>query len=449
MTQPPAVDTIRDLFSESSRHRAWLAVEAALAESQAELGMIPAGAAARIAACATPDALDMADFKARAARNHAPVLALVETLAAACGGEAGAYVHWGGTTQNIIQTARIRQMHIAHDALMQRLGHVFAGFERMAREGEAMLAPGRSNRRQALPITFGFKVAGWIEEMLRHEQRLREAEPRVFVSQFGGAIGAMHAFGEQGPALNKAVSKRLGLGWMTVPSRAALDHIAEYIHLLALLATTCSKIANEFFTLMTDEIGEVLESVAGAIGSSTMPQKINSKIGVRVIALATQLRGEAHAMLDAAQPSHEGDASSNIVMYGVIDRAVPLAYELLTLFERLLASIELDEAAMRRNTLASGGLIVAENAMMVLARDIGRQAAHDYVHHYAVQSRNTGEAFAALLCHADDLPANVDRAALADALDPGRYTGQSQPLTRWAAEAAAGAQARLTSESPD
>ncbi|KEZ75713.1 class-II fumarase/aspartase family protein [Salinisphaera hydrothermalis] len=443
MSQPPDVAAIRDLFSDTARHQSWLEVEAALAATQAELGMIPVSAAERITACAHLEALDMTAYAERAATNHAPVLALVETLAEACGPEAGAYVHWGGTTQNIIQTARIRQMHTAHRAVLQRLGRVFAGLGEMADTGADMLIAGRSNRRQGLPVTFGFKVAAWIEEMLRHEQRLREAEPRVFVAQFGGAIGAMHAFGEHGPALNEAIATRLGLGWMRVPSRAALDHIAEYIQLLALLATTASKIANEFYVLMTDEIAEVLENLDGAVGSSTMPQKVNSKIGVRVIALATQLRGQAATLLDAMQPSHEGDAATNITMYAVIDRAVPLAYELITLFEQLVASIELDPARMRHNVEASGGLIAAENAMMTLAATIGRQAAHDLVHRCAARARDADTDFATALCNDPELPAEVDIDALRAALDPAQYTGQSTPMARWAVGAATEASRRL------
>lgn len=443
MTQPPEVATIQALFSEHSRLQSWLDVEAALALAQAELGMIPAAAGEEIAARATLEQIDLKDFKALAATNHAPVLALTKMLARACTPEAGAYVHWGGTTQNIIQTARVRQMHRAHDALLQRLGAVFDKLGGMAETGAEMLTPGRSNRRQALPVTFGFKVAAWVEEMLRHEQRLRESEPRVFVSQFGGAIGAMHAFGDHGPALNEAVSRRLGLGWMVVPSRAALDHIAEYIQLLALLATTCSKIANEFYVLMTDEIAEVLESLAGAVGSSTMPQKVNSKIGVKVIALATQLRGLAGTMLDAMQPSHEGDASANLTMYAVLDRATPLAYEMLTLFDTLLDSIELKAENMRRNLDASGGLIATENAMMLLARTLGREPAHDLVHHCVITSQNTDTDFATVLCNDPDLPAEVDRDALRRALQPEHYTGRSVSMAHWAIEQSAQAARRL------
>lgn len=443
MTDPLSAEAVRALFSTPARHQSWLDVESALALAEGELGMIPAEAADVIARHASLDAIDAEAFVALAARNRAPVLALVETLAAACGEEAGAYVHWGGTTQNIIQTARIVQMKKAHAALRTRLAAVFDKLATMADTSAEMIVAGRSNRRQGLPITFGFKVAAWIDEMLRHEQRLGEAEPRVFMSQFGGALGAMHAFGDQGPALNVAVSARLGLSPSAVPVRSALDHIAEYINLLALLGGTCAKIAREFYTLMTDEIAEAIEDIEGAVGSSTMPQKVNSKIAVKVMAHATRLRGYAVTTLEAMQPSHEGDAASNMVMYNAIDEAVPLAYELICLFDELLASIRLIPENMRRNMDASDGLIVAEKAMMLLAPHIGRSQAHHLVQESVARARSDGHGFAAALAAHDALPAAIDADQLVEELRPEAYTGQSVPMARDAVTRARAAAERL------
>lgn len=448
MSELLSVDAVRDLFTARSRHQSWLEVEAALALSEGELGMIPMLAAREIAARADLELIDEQAFLALAARNRAPILALVETLAAACDGDAGAYVHWGGTTQNIMQTARIVQMKKAHDALLYRLGAIFAKLSNLADHSADMLCAGRSNRRQGLPITFGFKVAAWVDEMLRHEQRLRGAEPRVFMSQFGGALGAMHAFGDQGPALNVAVSARLGLHAVEVPVRSALDHIAEYMQLLALLGGTCAKIANEFYTLMTEELSETIEDIEGAVGSSTMPQKINSKIAVKVIAHATRLRGHAATAMNAMQPSHEGDAACNLVMYTSIDEAVPLAYELLSLFDELLTSIRLLPDNMRRNLEASDGLIVAEKAMMLLAPYIGRGPAHHLVQESVERAqRGDGRFVAALIAHADR-PAALDADTLADELRPEAYTGQSVPMARAAVERARAASDRLAAKDP-
>ncbi|GAB3679750.1 lyase family protein [Salinisphaera aquimarina] len=443
MTELLSADAVRELFSARSRHQSWLDVEAALALAEGELGMIPKAAAEDIARHAHLDTIDAKAFTELAARNRAPILALVETLATACDDDAGAYVHWGGTTQNIIQTARIVQMKKAHAALMARLGAIFGRLAGMADESAEMVVAGRSNRRQGLPITFGFKVAAWIDEMLRHEERLKAAESRVFMSQFGGALGAMHAFGDNGPALNAAISTRLGLAPSAVPVRSALDHIAEYMQLLALLAGSCAKIAREFYTLMTDELGEVIEDIEGAVGSSTMPQKVNSKIAVKVMAHATRLRGYAATTLEAMQPSHEGDAASNMVMYSAIDEAVPLAYELTCLFDELLASIRLIPDNMRRNLAASDGLIMAEKAMMLLAAHVGRSQAHHLVQESVARARRDGNGFASALAGHEQLPAQIDAAELAAALRPETHTGQSVPMARRAVDLARKAAARL------
>lgn len=437
---------IRALFFERSRHQSWLDVEAALARCQAELGMIPEGAARVIAESACLDKLDELAFQRLTRRTRAPVLALVETLAQACGAEAGGYVHWGATTQNIIQTARVVQMQCAHRALKCRLASIFGKLAGLAEQGAEMPCAGRTNRRQAVPITFGFKVAGWIDEMLRHEDRLVGAEGRVFVSQFGGAIGAMHAFGVHGTALNAAVSQRLGLAPALFPMRSSLDRVAEYIQLLALLGTTCSRVANEFYGLMADEVGEAFEVLDGAVGSSTMPQKVNSKIAVRIIAQATRLRGYAVMALDAMQPSHEADASANLVIYSVIDEAVPLAYELICLFDELLSSVRLVPENMRRNLALSDGLIVAEKAMMLLAPVVGRNRAHHVVRECTQRVQQDGHHFAQVLAAHPGLPRELAGSDFAAALTPEQYLGESVPMSREAASLARAASLRLSPE---
>ena len=195
----PAVADICSLFSQRSQWQTWLDIEAALAQTQAELGMIPPEAAAEIGRKANFEHVDEQVLAADIDRTKAPIAALARTLAAACGGDAGGYVHWGATTQNVMQTARTMLMRRAYEAFMGRLGDVLLKLAGLAEGGAEMLMAGRTNFRHALPITFGFKVAGWIDEFLRHRDRFAGAEPRVFASLWGGAVGAMHAFGEQGP----------------------------------------------------------------------------------------------------------------------------------------------------------------------------------------------------------------------------------------------------------
>ena len=449
MSDAPASADVRALFSRASLWQSWLDVESALARAQASLGMIPAAAAERIAAAATLAVIDQDALARDIARTRAPIVSLVRALSEACGPEAGAYVHWGATTQNVMQTGRILLLRAAHRSLMERLAAIFERLAALAETHADTIMAGRTNRRHALPITFGFKVAAWIEEMLRHEARLEGVVPRLFTLQWGGAIGAMHSFGERGPELNRSLAALLGLGANVVSSRAAADPIAEYVLLLALFGSTCSKIATELYTLMADEIAEAHEDLGDdVVGSSTMPQKVNSKVAVAVIALGARLRAQATLALEATQSSHEGDAAHNLMAAALIDEAAPLAYECAARMDELLACLRPDPERMRRNLALSGELIAAESAMMALAPVMGREPAHHAVHEAAREAMASGTPLSDILLRDPAVRAALPADKLRRSLDPTRYTGQSAPLARECAVRARDAARRCRATMP-
>jgi 3-carboxy-cis,cis-muconate cycloisomerase len=443
----PSVADVRNLFVQRNHWQSWLDIEAALAETQAELGMIPAAAAVEIGRKANFKHVDAAALEADIARTRAPIVSIVRALARACEGDAGGYVHWGATTQNVILTARAVLMRRAHKAFMTKLGDVLFKLADLADAGAGMLTARRTNFRQGLPITFGLKAAAWIEEFLRHQQRFEGAEARVFASMWGGALGAMHTYGDQGAELNRRLSARLGLTPLAVPSRAGTDYIAEYFLLLALFSATCSKIARDLYILMADEIGEVYESQGDeVIGSSTMPNKVNPKVVVGVIALAARLRAMTPLALEAMQPTHEGDAANNQMFYTLIDQACPLAYELVCAMDELLTCLELAPDNMRRNVAASGQAMAAENAMMVLAPAFGRTQAYELVKHAIAEAEQRGIPLADLLLEDTSVRGAVDEAALRAALDPAAYTGCSAEMARSMAVAARSSATALTED---
>lgn len=413
------------LFSTPRKIQAWLDIEVALARSQAELGMIPVYAAVEIARQGQLERFDQRALLDDMAATKAPIVSLVKFLAAACEGDAGGYVHWGATTQNVMQTAEVLLLRDAHRDLLTRLASSLDALAGHAERGARVVMAGRTQRRHALPITFGFKVAAWIDELLRHETRFREAEPRVFTLVFGGAVGGWHSFDGQGEALQRALANRLNLGCFQVPSRAVYDHMVEYVLLLGLLASTCAKIAQELFTLMGEEIGEVCEDLGEAVvGSSTMPQKVNPKLSVQVIALAARLRAQLGLALDAGQISHEGDAASSQMLYAAVDTACPLALEMLAAFEALITGLRIEPDAMRANLALSDGLINGENLMMALARGgLGRQRAHDLVHEAALTAGQSGRPFREVLAGDTRVRAVLDDAGLRAALAPEHYLG--------------------------
>lgn len=432
-----SVSDLVAMFAPRGQWQAWLDVEAALAGTQAELGMIPRAAAEEIARKANFEHVDPQALGQDIARTRAPVVSLVRALAQACDGDAGGFVHWGATTQNVMQTARTMLMRRAHEAFMGVFADILERLAALADEGSAMLCVGRTNFRQGLPITFGFKVAAWIEEMLRHRDRFAGAEPRVFAALWGGALGAMHAAGEQGEELNLRLSARLRLSSLAVPSRAGLDYLVEYFLLLGLFSATCSKISRELYVLMADELGEVYEHQGDdVVGSSTMPNKVNPKSVAHAIALAARLRSMVPLALEAMQPTHEGDGANNQMLYALIDEACPLAYELACAFDELLDCIRLVPQAMRRNVDISGQAMAAENAMMVLAPALGRARAYAAVKHAIADAGEPRRDLAEALLADPQVQGAIEAQGLRQALDPASYTGRSRVMAQAMAEAA-------------
>ena len=221
-----------------------------------------------------------------------------------------------------------------------------------------------------MPATFGYKVAVWIDELLRHVERLRQAAPRLFVAMLGGGAGTFASLGKQGPPVQAGIGRQLGFGSMTVPSRALGDHLAENICLLGLLAATCGKIGREVYTLMKTEFGEVEEPVPpGTVGSSTMPQKRNPKLCQDIIAAAAEVRAMVPLALEAMQTEHEADRTTSLMMDSAEARACIETGDMLAKLGEVMRGLRLDPARMRRNLDLGGGLIMAEAVMLELGAD--------------------------------------------------------------------------------
>lgn len=432
MTLTP--DTI---FAQSSLWQSWLDVEAALARVQGDMGMIPDWAAARITQVAQLDVIGHDALVADITRTMAPVLSLTRLLARAAG-DAGDYVHWGATTQNVMQTGRILLMRHSDQAMRNNLATAAQRLAVLAREEADTMMIGRTNRQYALPITFGFKVAGWIAELDRAEARLSDAAKRLFVLPFGGAIGAMHAYGPEGRELNRRLAGELGLDEMLVPGRTINDVFTDYLLQLSLLAMGVERIMTEAYTLIGQDYGELGERLdAGAVGSSTMPQKVNPKYVVPVAAQAIQLRGYATNALEAGSSSHEGDPLSNQVLAAVLDQAVPLAWRMSAGFAEALNRLAVRRDIMAQNLKKAGSAVCAEHLMMKLAPIVGRAQAHDIIHH-------TLEAGGPDALFTDpEITRHMSATAIADALDPANYLGDSAAIARQSADLAETLASRL------
>jgi len=425
---------VRSLYRLENRWQSWLDVEVALAMAQAELGIIPQPAADAIARAARMEFLDRVRIDEGFARTGHTIVPLVWELSRIVGEPYGGWVHWGATTQNITQTGDLLVLRQAHRIFLRLIARALAAMADLAERGADMPIAGRTHGQHAVPATFGYKPAVWIDEMLRHVERLRQAAPRLFVAMLGGGAGTFASLGAQGPAVQAGIGRALGMLPMHVPARTIGDHLAENICLLGLLAATCAKIAREIYTLMKTEYGEVEEPVPpGTVGSSTMPQKRNPKLCQDIIAAAAEVRGSVPLALEAMQTEHEADRTTSLIMEAAEARACIATGDMLARLVEVLKGLRLDPLRMRRNLDLGGGLIMAEAVMLDLGAAIGRQHAHDVVYDAAQAAFVEGRPFGKLLAEDLRVTAHLDSNAIEKLLDPTAYTGLCSEIARDAA----------------
>ena len=433
---------VRALHTQDNRWQSWLDVEVALARAQADLGIVPRDCAETIARSARLELMDRARIKEAAERTGHTIVPLVWELARIAGDPAGGWVHWGATTQNIVQTGDIlilRQSHRIHIDLIKR---TLAAMADLAERSADMVMPGRTHGQHAVPATFGYKVAVWIDELLRHLERLRQIEPRIFVAMLGGGAGTFASLGAQGPAVQAGMGRYLDLAPMTVPSRTIGDHLAEHVCLLGLIGATGGKIGREIYTLMKTEFGEVEEPVPeGAVGSSTMPQKRNPHICQEIISLSAELRTAVPLALEAMQTEHEADRTTSLMMREAGTRSRIAMADMLARLEHVVRGLRLDPARMRANLDLGGGLIMAEAVMMQLGGAIGRQHAHDVVYEAAQAAFTERKSFAELLSADRRVTSHLAPAEIGELLDPERYTGLCAEMAHEGAQRARAAAA--------
>lgn len=372
---------IRALYTQENRWQSWLDVEAALAKAEAELGIVPAAAADAIAQKARLDLLDRAHIDEGFARTGHTIVPLVWELSRVVGEPHGGWVHWGATTQNITQTGDLLVLRDAHRVLLRLIGEALSAMADLAERGADMPIAGRTHGQHAVPATFGYKPAVWIDEMIRHVERLRQAAPRLFVAMLGGGAGTFASLGAHGPRVQEGIGRLLGMVPMRVPARTIGDHLAENICLFGLVAATAGKIAREIYTLMKTEFGEVEEPVPpGTVGSSTMPQKRNPISCELILAAAKVLRQQAGLVLDAMVADFERATGPWHVEWVTVPEAFGYAAGALHQSRFLLGGLIVDPVRMARNLAMTHGLIVAEAVMMGLAPYTGRTEAHDLVY---------------------------------------------------------------------
>jgi 3-carboxy-cis,cis-muconate cycloisomerase len=423
-----AAPAMRAAFSDEAAVRRWVDVEVALAAAEARAGVIPHEAAEAIRRGARPEAIDLARLKAETDLVGYPIVGVVHQLANQVG-EAGRYVHWGATTQDIMDTATVLQVREALALVEADLTAIDAALAGLTGRHRRTVMAGRTHLQHALPVTFGHKAAVWLAAVRRHRQRLAELRPRVLVGQFAGAAGTLASLGDRGLAVHDALMDELGLGRPSAPWHVARDGLAETVAFLGLVTGSLAKVATDVMLLMQSEVAEAFEPfVQGRGSSSTMPQKRNPISCELIVAAARIVRGNVGLMLDAMLADHERATGPWHLEWVAVPEAFLAASGALRQSRFMLEGLTVDAGRMRRNLDLTGGLIVAEAVMMALARHTGRGAAHDLVYGACRAALDNGTTFLAELERLPEVTRHLNPQRLAELTDPVGYLGSTSAM---------------------
>lgn len=420
---------LKAIFNDANRVQKWYDFEAALAIEQAEMGIIPRAAADDIAANASVGKVDLAGIGAGIRSIKHPLIPALKAVEKLCRDGHGEYIHFGPTTQDVLDTGVVLQMKEAHAIYLRDMKAIGRALCRLAHEHRATPMVGRSHGVQALPITFGHKAAVWLSEMGRHHDRMRELEPRVFVGGMVGAVGTQASYGPRAAELEKRLMKRLGLGVADINWQPARDRFAEYVNALALMGQTLGKIANEIVNLEHTELGELFEPFSeGKVGSSTMPHKRNPSSCEAVVGVSRAIRYNAGLMLECMVIEHERDGSSWRAEWKTLPESCLMAGALLATMKYVLEGLHVDVSRMRGNLDMLGGFLLSERVMFALSDTVGKQTAHDLVYEASMHGIENGVSFEQALMLNDRVRAAMKPEALRAVLDPTTYIGRAPEI---------------------
>ena len=419
-------DAMRAVFDETAYFQRMLDVEAALARVQANLGIIPEDAAQAIAAAAKFENLRTEDLAASARNVGYPVVGLVSGLSKAAG-PAGAWTHWGATTQDIMDTATVLQVRDGLTLIEAELNAILNALTDQADRHRTTVMAGRTHLQQALPVTFGLKCAVWAMPFLAHLERLKQLRARVEQVEFAGAAGTLASLGDQGIAIMEALAEELRLKAPLAPWHVCRDALAETVSFLGLVSGTLAKIATDIILLAQTEIAEVAEPyVAGRGASSTMPQKRNPIASEYILAAARMVQGLVPVMQGAMAQDHERATGPWQTEALVLPQAFVLTHGALLHARAIAEGLVVDAERMRANLDITHGLIVSEAVMMGLAPTLGRAEAHHVVKHACDIALTEKIPLADALQRDPAVSGRLDRAAIEKLIDPSNYLGSTQ-----------------------
>jgi 3-carboxy-cis,cis-muconate cycloisomerase len=419
-------------FNEDHRLQRMLDFEAALSRAEAKAGVIPTAAVPLVEAKCRVELFDfqaLANATASAGNLAIPMVQQLTALVASEDPEAARYVHWGATSQDVIDTGLVLQLRDAFDWMEPQLHALGDAIAKLADRHRTTLMVARTLLQQALPMTFGLKAAGWLDAVARHLVRLREIRGRDLTLQFGGAAGTLAALRAKGPAVAGALADELKLPQPNAPWHSHRDRLAEVATVLGLLAGTLGKIARDVTLLMQTEVGEVREPSGNDRGrSSTMPHKHNPVGSVVALAAATRLPGLVSTMLAAMIPDHERGVGGWHAEWETLGDIVTLTGGSLLHMNGVVSGLQIDDDAMTKNLRRTHGQIMAEAVATGLAEHLGRANAHMIVEEACAKAAAGGTELRDALASDKRVTQALPVTDLERILNPRNYLGSSEKL---------------------
>jgi adenylosuccinate lyase len=417
---------MRKIFEEETRLQKLLDVEAALVWALAEVGLFPKEKVKKVLEKASTKHVKLERVKEIEKIIKHDVMAVVEALAEVCG-EEGALIHFGATSNDILDTATALQFKEALQIVESKLSKLEETLMGLAEKYKKTVMVGRTHGQHALPITLGLKFAVWMREISRYIQRIQECRKRVLVGKLTGAVGTQAGFGELGLKIQKLVMDRLGLQPVEVSTQIVQrDRYAELICLFAMLASTLDKFATEVRLLQRTEVGELSEpfDVKKQVGSSTMPHKMNPIVSERICGLAKVLRGFVIPALENIPSWHERDLTNSSAERIVLPSVFILIDYMLSLMNNILANLQVNVEKMQENLNLTKGRIMAEAVMLALTKKgLTRQEAYKKVRELVLESMTKNRNFSEILYEDEEIRKLLDKEELKNVLNPVNYLG--------------------------
>jgi 3-carboxy-cis,cis-muconate cycloisomerase len=422
-------DALEQILSDESRVKAILLFEAALATAEARTGVIPEPSARKISEFCRAEHFDLSAIAKQAAQAGNIAIPLVKMLTEAVASQdkdAARFVHWGATSQDVIDTGFLLQLRDAMILVERDLAKLTETLTALAAQHRTTPIVARTWMQQALPTTFGFIVAGWLDAILRHRRRWTEIRPRVLTLQFGGAVGTLAALGNRGPEVANALATELKLTLPSAPWHPHRDRMAEAAAFLGLLTGTLGKIARDISLHTQTEIAELFEPTAeGRGGSSTMPHKRNPITCAVTLAASTRVPGLVSTMLSAMPQEHQRGLGGWHAEWETLPEIVRLSGGALHHLSEMLPYLEVDRDRMRHNLDATKGLIFAEAVSMALADHMGKLPAHALLEAACKKAHAENRHLKEVLREEPALRGHLAPAALDRLFDAGNYLGSA------------------------